>query len=132
MSEMFADPASAVGINWTDLNGSLLLFTVKSQEHGIETAYGSSDAVRADVTVIDGDLAGTEYGDTLVFPKVLQSQLRPAIGGKVVGRLGQGEAKKGQSAPWKLAAATDDEKKAAQAVLNLAASGVTKGSEVPF
>jgi hypothetical protein len=111
---MFNDPSTATGIDWKELNGALLLFAVKSQEVGIKTVHGDSNAVRADVTILDGDKAGEVFTDTLVFPKVLQSQLKPAINGPngnlVLGRLGQGHKKPGQSPPWTLAAATPEDR----------------------
>ena len=121
----FADPSTASGINWKDLHGSLLLIKPSSQEVGIKTVHGDSNAIRADITVLDGDLEGTVYEDTLVFPKVLQSQLKPRLGEMVLGRLGQGHKKPGQSPPWTLSVATDEEKKAGMAFLE-------KSSETPF
>lgn len=112
---MFNDPSTATGIDWKELNGSLLLFKVHAQETDIQTVHGPSNAIRADVHVLDGDLADSVYSDTLVFPKVLQSQLKPSIGkgeGLVLGRLGQGHKKPGQSPPWTLAAASETDKKA--------------------
>ena len=106
-SNPFATPATASGISWKDLKGSLLLITPHSVEEGIKTAYGESDAIRADVVILDGDQAGEEYADTLIFPRVLQSQVRSRIGSKVLGRLGQGNAKGNQDPPWLLAEATE-------------------------
>jgi hypothetical protein len=119
MTETLNDPGSAAGINWTDLKGALLLFTVDSVEKDIDTMYGKSDAIRCDVVVLDGDQKDEDYTDMLVFPKVLQSQLRAKVGGqKVLGRLGQGEAKKGQDPPWKLELATDADRKVGMAYLD--------------
>jgi hypothetical protein len=106
----FADPSTATGIDWKELHGSLLLFKVHGQEVGIKTVHGDSNAIRADVIVLDGDKEGEEFTDTLVFPKVLQSQLKPRINQMVLGRLGQGHKKPGQSPPWTLSTATDEEK----------------------
>ena len=50
-------------------------------------------------------------------PKVLAVQLRPRIGQKVLGRLGQGQAKPGQDAPWVLAEATESDVDVALAFL---------------
>lgn len=93
-----------------DLKGSLLLFTVHEVVTGITTSFGITDAVRCDVAVLDGPQKAATYADTLVFPKWLQGQLRGSVGEMVIGRLGQGDAKAGQSPPWTLAAVTDDEK----------------------
>jgi hypothetical protein len=115
----FSDPATATGIEWKELNGSLLLFTVHSHEHDIKTVHGNTSAIRADVVVLDGEYEGTVYVDTLVFPKVLQTNLKAAVGGKLVlGRLGQGQKKPSQSPPWILNTATPADKKTAQAYLD--------------
>jgi len=106
----FADPgAPGAGIQWVNLNGALLLIDVHGVEVGVKTAFGTTDAVRASVVVLDGDHADDEYPDTLVFPKIVAAQLRRLIGRKVLGRLGQGQAKSGQDAPWVLDKATDSD-----------------------
>lgn len=106
----FKDPSTATGLHWPTLRGSLLLFKVVAQERHIATLHGLATAIRGDVTVLDGPLAGTVYTETLVFPRLLQSQLRPRIGSLVLGRLGQGFAKPDQKPPWTLAPATDDDR----------------------
>ena len=108
----FNDPRQSTGIQWADLKGSLLLIKPFEQLYGVKTSYGEADAVRADVIVLDGDEADTVYADTLIFPKLLQSAVRPFIAdnGMVLGRLGQGVKKQGQSPPWTLSAATEDDK----------------------
>ena len=121
-TDEFAAPASASGIKWDDYKGALLLFDVHGHETGIKTAFGEADAVRADIAILDGPHAGETYNDTLVFPKVLTSQLRPNIGKKVLGRLGQGQAKSGQSAPWKLDDASDADRDTARAYLQKTAA----------
>lgn len=111
----FAAPsAPGSGITWADHNGALLVVEPLSVETGIQTSFGPSDAVRANVHVIDGPGAGDDYPDTLVFPKVLAGQLKTQIGGKVLGRLAQGVAKPGQSAPWMLQAPTEQDMQQAQ------------------
>lgn len=134
MTNPFASPASASGIDLKTISGSLLIVTVHSHETDIKTAYGTSDAVRCDVAIVDGPHSGDEYRDTLLFPKVLQSQLRPNIGGKVIGRLGQGQAKPGQSAPWMLSEATPADIEAGKAYLagNSLTSAAPAGNTPPF
>lgn len=124
-TDEFASPATASGIKWEDYKGNLLLFTVKSQETGVQTAFGTADPVRADVTILDGDHTGEQILDTLVFPKVLIGQLKANIGKKVLGRLSQGNAKPGQSAPWMLTDATEDDK-------TVARKWVASNQEPPF
>ena len=121
----FADPSSTSGIQWDDYKGSLLLFKVHGQEVGIKTQYGETNAVRADVIVLDGEHEGAEFTETYVFPKVLQGQLKPRIGQMVLGRLGQGHKKPGQSPPWTLAPATDADKRVGTAYLE-------KNEDTPF
>ncbi len=114
-----------------ELLGALLLFTVDSVEKDIDTAFGTTDAVRCTVAALDETHKGDTWADTLIFPRVLQSQLRGAAGGgMVLGRLGKGEAKKGQSAPWTLADPTDADKDIARKYLAYVASQTAP--ESPF
>lgn len=136
MADPFDDPVSATPIPYSELHGALLLFRVLSYEEHIPTSYTEpgkrSPAVRANVTVIDGPHAGHEYPEVLVFPKMLQAQLRPRVGRMVLGRLGQGEAKKGQNAPWELTAASADDKAKVAALLTGdpgPSSGVGSGTQ---
>lgn len=117
MSQDFAAPSTAEGLKWAGLKGSLLIIKVHGYEPEINTVHGTTSAVRADVIVLDGEQAETTYSDTLIFPKVIQSQVKSQIGGMVLGRLGQGQAKKGQSAPWTLDDATEADKGVARAYL---------------
>jgi hypothetical protein len=102
MSSPFHAPAQASGIQWEEHLGHLLLIEPKELEKDIETTYGKKDAVRADITVIDAADAPEVFTDALIFPGVLISQTRSLIGEKVLGRLGQGQAKPGQKPPWRL------------------------------
>lgn len=134
MTNPFADPASATGVQWEDLNGALLLITPHKLEEDVNTSFGAKDAIRADVVVLDGPKAGEENADVLVFPSVLIGQLRSQLGKKVIGRLGQGNAKPGQKPPWKLTEATEADKQVGMAWLNksaLAAPAAAAGAP-PF
>ena len=98
-------PTSGDRVNLTELKGALLYFTVKELKTGIDTVHGVSDAVSCDIAVLDGPLKGQVFSDALIFPVVLASQLKPAIGSgdpTVLGVLGQGAAKPGKNAPWQL------------------------------
>jgi hypothetical protein len=109
---MFVDPpAPGGGIAWKDLDGRLLYIRPTAVEEKVKTMLGEKDAVLADVIVLDGPDASTEYIEALVFPLVLQSQLRRMLGKQVLGRLGQGAAKPGQSAPWILSSPTAEDRK---------------------
>ena len=98
----FATPAASSGFTFEDHSGALLIVEVLAVETDIPTTFGDKDAVRANITVVDGDHEGDVYNDTLVFPRVLIGQLRSNIGEQVLGRLGQGNAKPGQKPPWRL------------------------------
>jgi len=97
---MFAAPGTASdGFSVKDANGHLVVIEVHAHETGIVTSLGDKDAIRATVHDVD---AGETHTDALLFPKVLIGSLRDRIGQKVLGRIGQGNAKPGQSAPWVL------------------------------
>jgi hypothetical protein len=104
--------APATGGKITDFDGALLLITPTELREGIQTVHGPSDAIVCDVAVLDGQDAGTEQTGVMVFPKVLQGQLKAKVGtGRMVlGRLGRGVAKPGQSAPWVLGDPTEQDK----------------------
>ncbi len=132
MTDDFRDPAPAGDkLPLAELNGALLLFDVKDVAEAVPTVHGTADAVRADVAVLDGDSKGEEFFDTLIFPRVLVSSLRSSVGQKVLGRLGQGQAKPGQSPPWTLTAATDTERETGRKFLVYRTEKVA-ASEEPF
>jgi hypothetical protein len=110
------------GIKYEDHNGALLVIDVDSLEDGIRTAFGEKTAIRATVNVIDGAGKDATYSETLIFPTLLVSQLKGHTGTKVLGRLGQGNAKPGQKPPWLLLAADEDDNKLAEAWLKAQAS----------
>jgi hypothetical protein len=117
MSEFVSAAPPSGGITWADHKGALLIVEPISFETGITTSFGAADAVKADVYVLTGPDTAEEYKEALVFPKILASQLKNQIGKKVVGRLTQGVAKPGQSAPWKLDEASPDDIAKAKAYL---------------
>lgn len=117
MSQFSPPAAASGGIDWGTLNGCLLIVQPTEIVNQIATSFGPSDAVRANVIIVDGPEAGTHYDDTLIFPKVLKSQLTSKVGQTVLGRLGQGQAKPGQNAPWTLNPAGPADEAAAVKVL---------------
>ena len=146
MSNPFADPATSTGITWGDHLGALMLIEPTAMETGIVTSLGERDAVRGRVSVITGDGEADVYDDTLIFPRVLIGQLRSRIGEKVLGRLGQGNAKPGQNPPWTIVTATEDDVAKGVAYLDArgkqsvttpapaaaAPAGQQAGNDVPF
>lgn len=131
MSEFVSAAPPSGGITWADHKGKLLIVEPIALEQGIQTVHGLSDAVKANVHVLTGPGESEDYLDTLVFPKVLAGQLKGQIGNKVVGRLGQGAAKPGQSAPWLLEEATPDDLTKAQEWLAKQKPAVTS-AQAPF
>lgn len=133
---MFEKPASATGIQWADYKGRLLLIEPHSVEASIPTSLGDKEAVRADITIIDGASGVEEFRDVLIFPRVLIGQTRSMVGKKVLGRLGQGQAKPGQSAPWRLDDPTDADIAAGTAHITqreaTAVSAPAQGGTPPF
>lgn len=118
---MFTQPSSG-GDFFTakDHEGALLLIKPLSFEQGISTQMGPSDAVKANVIILDGPNKDQEFNDTLIFPKVLVSQVKANLTNNqwVLGRLGKGQAKPGQSAPWQLQEFSQQDAELAQAWLN--------------
>lgn len=112
--DQFDSPASGAKI--TDFDGMLLLCTPTGFMEGIATTFGPADAVETTVDVIDGAKKGETHSAVRVFQRALIGQLRPKIGSgrMVLGRLGRGQAKAGQSAPWVLLDPTDADKQAAR------------------
>lgn len=113
----FSQPAAGGGIEWASLNGCLLIIQPTENTDPITTVHGPQTAVRANVIVVDGPIAGTTHEDILVFPRVLKSQLSSRIGQNVLGRLGQGQAKPGQNPPWNLQPGTAADEAAAVKLL---------------
>lgn len=130
MSEFVSAAPPSGGITWSDHKGALLILEPLSYEEGINTAFGTADAVKANIWVLNGPDSADEFPEALVFPKLLASQLKSQIGNKVVGRVGQGVAKPGQSAPWILEPATPDDIAKAQAYLSKSTGPVS--AQPPF
>lgn len=129
MTDMFDSPgAASSGVKWAELSGRLLLIKAHSLQEKIQTSFGEADAVSADVIELDGPDAGTEHKDTLIFPKILISQVKANVGKDRfnLGRLGKGQAKPGQSAPHTLGDPTDSDKEIARKYL------ASKTTEAPF
>lgn len=129
-----ASPASQ-GVTWETYENRLLVIEPLELEKGMTTVHsktpGDTDAVRANVHVLV-DKAGNweSFEDTLIFPKVLVSQLRRQIGSIVAGRLTKGEKKAGKNAPWTLAEPNQaDMKKAADFLSNLTLSAAGDDSD---
>ena len=102
----FTAPVSNTeGVKVADLNGHLLIVTPIEYKTGINTVNGITDAVEVDIVDLD---TNEEHNSLLWFNVALRNALKPLIGNKVLGRIGQGAAKPGKNAPWILLDATGD------------------------
>jgi len=102
----FTAPASNTeGVKVADLNGHLLIVTPIEYKTGINTVNGIAEAI--EVSIVDLD-TNEEHNSLLWFNVALRNALKPLIGNKVLGRIGQGVAKPGKNAPWILLDATGD------------------------
>ena len=97
-----------------DLLGELVLFTPTEYVEEVQTDFGTKDAVVTDLVVLTQ--GGAEYQDVMIFQGSLIGQLKRKIQGgrKLLGVIAKGEAKKGQNAPYILAAPTDEQKQVAR------------------
>lgn len=120
MSEdLFDGPGSADMFKPTDHNGRLLLIKPKQVLAAVPTKdYGEREAIEADIHILDGPTAGTVLRSGRIFGLVMIEQLKDNAGtGRFnLGRLGQGEATKGNP-PWKLFDPTDADKDLARRYL---------------
>ena len=92
-----------------DVNQAIL---VRPTEYipSMKTTQGVSDAVRADWIVLTGPNQGQVRNGSLIFQKVLKSELRAILGTPkplMVAVLGMGEARNGNNAPYLFAPADD-------------------------
>ena len=90
--------------------GNAVLVRPMEYIQSMNTAHGVTDAVRADWIVLTGPNQGKTVNGSLIFGKVLKSELRSIMGTPkpmMVAVIGRGEAKGGKSAPYLFAAADD-------------------------
>lgn len=114
-TDPFSDPSSGVKI--TEYDGRLLLVTPLVYTESVNTQYGDTDCIDAEVVVLDGPGAPEDLGSVRIFQNALIGSLKPKIGrdkAMTLGRLGQGVAKNGNNPPWILNAANDADKKVAR------------------
>jgi hypothetical protein len=114
--DSFSQPASPSKFRAADYQGNLVLVWPTEYRQGIKTDYGDSDAVAARVVVLDGANGVEEHDNVLFFQGALISTLKPSVGSNkpVLGRLGRGTSKPGQSAPFILVPFTEADAKLAR------------------
>jgi hypothetical protein len=95
----FSAPAAGSVLKPAEVEGHLLVVEPTEYIENMSTQMGNSDAVRC--TVHDITTSET-HEEVLWFSTVLVGSLRSRIGSKVLGMMGKGVAKPGQTAPWLL------------------------------
>ena len=132
MSIQFDAPTQGGGsLKAADVEGHVLVVEPSEYVASIATSFGEKDAIR--VTVHDITTSET-HNDVLLFGSALISALKGQIGNRVLGVMGKGTAKAGQSAPWVLIDASQDANavSAATAYLNGAvAATITAPAKAP-
>jgi hypothetical protein len=110
----FAAPATQTGdsLDAKDIVGELLIAIGTEVVKDVQTEYGVSDAIRADVAVLtqqnEDNSYGVVYRDILWFNVSLRNTLKKQIGQVVLARMGLGEKQPGKNAPFILVDATQD------------------------
>jgi hypothetical protein len=111
---MFDAPTSggSDSVRPADLEGHVLVVEPIEYRPSVSTAFGDKDAIQ----VIVHDISEkTSHDDVLFFGSAVIATLKRDIGKKVLAKMGKGEAKPGQSAPWILIDLTTNEKAVAAA-----------------
>lgn len=126
-SDGFAKPSEAKGgggDGWsftTDEHiGELFIVTPTERRENVPTDYGTAEVIVCDVVHVNRKKPGKSevHEDVYVFAKWIIGALRDSVGkARVLGVLAQGEAKKGQSAPWLLDDASASDETAAREAL---------------
>ena len=110
-ADPFASPTGAGdGSKISDDLDQAILLRPTEYIPNLQTSQGTTDAVRADWIVLSGPNQGQVRNSSLIFQKVLKSELRSIMGTPkpmMVAVIGRGEAKGGKSAPYLFAAADD-------------------------
>lgn len=132
MSIQFDAPSQGGGsLKAADVEGHVLVVEPSEYVASIATSFGEKDAIRVSVH----DITTSEtHNDVLLFGSALISSLKGQIGKRVLGVMGKGTAKAGQSAPWVLIDASQDPNavSAATAYLNGAvAATITAPAKAP-
>ena len=103
--EFSAPSSGGEGVSAADVDGHIIVVEPLEYVTSITTSYGEKDAVRCRVHDLSTQ---TTHEDCLWFPMALVGQLKGLIGQRVLGQMGRGEAKAGQSAPWKITPLNDN------------------------
>lgn len=122
-------PPAASSIKTAELNGCLvLIYAERFQADCVMPDGKTIDGVEAAVHVLDGPKGG-EVLRGMIFQRVMVGSLRNAVGGDpVLGRVGQGVANPGKSAPWVLNPFTDADAALAMGYIARARPGIQQAA----
>mgnify|MGYP003626551190 FL=1 len=136
MTDVFTDPSTATGDQWKPKThlGRLVMFTVDRMSEEITTDFGpATPIICSQIVVLDGEDPGAVFDDAFVFGAGMIPQLKPSAGGgKVLGRIGQREAKPGKSGAWFIDVPTDADKDLARQWIAAKAQPVAAPAGNPF
>lgn len=110
----------------TDYLGHLLIVTPVEIVKDMVTSIGTTDVVRADVVVLDGEEPGLALDGMLIFQIALRRDLERILRGNqpmLLGRLGQGAAKPGKNAPYIFLSPSEEDMTLARQYLAAKAAG---------
>lgn len=111
---MFDAPSVGNGnsVRPADVEGHVIVCQPIEYVGSMSTSFGETDAIRLTVH----DISEKEsHDDVLWFSAALVGSLKRDIGKMVLGKMGKGDAKAGQSAPWVIIDLTSNEKAVAAA-----------------
>lgn len=105
---------------FSDHLGELIVARIHTHETGIITKASDepSEALRADVDVLDGAHAGAHYDDALLFGRAIVARNKSKVGKRIVGRVAQGAKQPGRTQAWVLDEPTDADFAKARAFVN--------------
>lgn len=104
----------------TEFVGELMLVKPTEFLPDFATSFGETDTIRADVTFLTGERQGDTEEEMLIFQRPLVRALKKVHEGPnpfLLGRLGKGTARQGQSAPYIFEVPDDDDVTLAQQYL---------------
>ena len=133
MTQQYDFDSPSMG-GWTakDNAGRLCLFENIGHLEKVNTSFGESDAVRADVTVIDAPGGPIEFPNSLIFGKAMAPTVARSAGRKLLGRVGQGTPPRpGQDPPWILIDTSDPDKAMASQYIKNRDAGQFASPNVP-
>lgn len=125
----FGKPSSGGGDQFkaADNIGRLVAF-VEPERKNVTTRYGEQDATACThIVVLDGSDAGLVYDDPLLFGNISRDAYGDGDAKIVLGRVGIGPAKPGQSPPYILEPATDADQAVAKAWFDANAAVTASG-----